>query len=129
MHATFHLTFTPPVARLSIAGELDLGDHWRLRTCFADLLDHVALDPRFGRGGVVQLDAGRVELVNGSCLHLLDSLRREVLAEGQRFEIPSASFAFRRTCRMAEFEGLTRSMTHETHRRPARRLHPVRSGS
>lgn len=86
MDATFRFSYVPPVAKLTIEGELDARAaaqlQWRLRD-----LEQVAHD-------VARIDAGRVNYIDDECLRLIDETRQRLVARGVDFRVETASLCF-----------------------------------
>ena len=86
MHATFTADCTPPVATLTIVGELDIASRGRLAW---RLIDLGALDCT-----TVRLDVGQVTHIDARSLRLIDQMRERLEANGGSLEIRSASLCF-----------------------------------
>ncbi|MFC7495975.1 MULTISPECIES: STAS domain-containing protein [unclassified Nocardioides] len=98
MDATFDFSYNPPVAVLSIAGELDTDNRdqlaWRL----------VELDA-LGTT-IVRLDLGRVSYIDVGSLRLIDDARRRLLGRGAALELGSVTPYFAVVCGLAGYVAL-----------------------
>lgn len=86
MEAAFRFTYLPPVAKLTIEGELDVASQAQLRWRLRDL-EQVAHD-------IARLDVGRVNYIDPACVRLIDETRQRLLARGVELEIEAASLCF-----------------------------------
>lgn len=86
MDATFRFSHLPPMAKLTIDGELDPRGRaqlvWRLRD-----LEGVECD-------AVRLDVGRLNYIDHECMGLIDETRRRLVARGVDFQVGAASLCF-----------------------------------
>ena len=100
MDATFRFSYLPPVAKLTVEGELDYAAQaqlaWRLRD-----LEQVA-------SGIARLDVGRVNYVDHDCMRLIDDARVRLAQRGFDLEIVSASLCFALVAGLGGFPALAR---------------------
>jgi anti-anti-sigma factor len=86
MPATFITTYEPPVATLTIVGELDVASRGSLARRLVDL---GAL-----RCSTVRLDVGQVTYVDACSMRLIDRAREQLEASGATMELTAASLCF-----------------------------------
>ena len=98
MVSTFQVSFVPPVARMKIAGELDV----RSRAPLAWRLDELEQSDCTE----IYLDLGEVTHIDSGCLRLIDDARRLVERAGGRLELSSVPACFAISSRGAGFRKL-----------------------
>jgi len=98
MRTSFQFSCDPPLARLRITGELDLGAHDRL----LDVLGCLA----FRRCTCVELDLDGVNVVDAHTLRLLDEEQRRLAEAGGSLEVVAASSCYRLVSRLAGYDNL-----------------------
>jgi ABC-type transporter Mla MlaB component len=98
MHARFSCSYEPPVATLSIDGELDVVSRGRLAW---RLLDLEAMDC-----GSLRLDLRYVTYIDVGCLRLIEDARRRAAARGAVLEVAAASLCVPLVARLAGFAAL-----------------------
>ena len=98
MTATFAITHDRHVARIVIAGELDIGSRGTLAWRLVEL---ASLDCP-----TVRVDLSGVTYVDACCLRLLDDARRSITARHVRFVVTHASTYVAAAADLAGFHGL-----------------------
>ena len=95
MSVTFRSAYEPPVATLTIEGELDVLARGRLAWQLLDL-ERLSCP-------TVRLDLDRVSYVDACSMRLLEETRRRVRARGDRMELVAASLCFALVSRAAGY--------------------------
>ena len=99
MHTTISVAYAPPIATVTIAGELDPVSRGRLAW---RLIDLNSLDCR-----TVRLDFGAVTHIDAACLRLIDDARRRVAGRGAMFELTAVSSYVGLVATLAGFHALS----------------------
>ena len=86
MHATIITAWTPPVATLTIVGELDIAGRGDLARRLDDLAQLECT--------TVRLDVGRLTHIDGRSLHLIDETRKRIEGNGGSLQVIAASLCF-----------------------------------
>lgn len=98
MEAAFRFSYLPPVAKLTIEGELDVRGEaqlaWRLRD-----IEQLACE-------VVRLDVGRLNYIDDGCMRLIDETRGRLAQRGVDLEIVAASLPFSLVCGLGGYPAL-----------------------
>ena len=98
MQADFRFTCAPPLARLSVTGELDLSTRDRLVDILA-CLRH--------RGCTrVEVDLSAITFIDASSLAVLHAEQLRLLLAGGSLEVVAASPTHQLVCRVARYDGL-----------------------
>ena len=96
MHTTISVAYAPPIATVTIAGELDPVSRGRLA------IDLNSLDCT-----TVRLDLGAVTHIDAACLRLIDDARRRVPGRGAMFELTAVSSYVGLVATLAGFHALS----------------------
>lgn len=98
MRASFQYTCDPPIARLRIAGELDLSTGDQLE----DILESLAS----GGCTIVELDLDALTFVDAFSLAVLRQEQRRLRMAGGELCVVAASTWYVEVCRLAEYDSL-----------------------
>ncbi len=110
MWTDFQLSCDPPVMRLRIAGEIDLGSNDQLRDLFLCFF--------LWGCSRVELDLSDISFIDTSCLQVFDKEQRRLAEFGGRLEVVAASPLHLRVSHLAGY----RDLQPTDHKTPELRL-------